>query len=162
MSVADFAEAFVALIGNEGGYSNNPSDPGGETMWGVTARVARAHGYTGAMRDLPQATARAIAKTEYWDAHRCDEIPASVAFQVLDAAYNGGPVNRWLQMAAGVTADGVIGPATLAAVNAAEPHALIACFNGYRLTYLASLPTWPTFGRGWARRIANNLLRAAA
>ena len=54
-----FDDAFDALIGNEGGYSNNPKDPGGETMWGITARVARAAGYTGPMRDLPRDTAKA-------------------------------------------------------------------------------------------------------
>jgi lysozyme family protein len=158
--VTSFDTAFADLIGNEGGYSNNPKDPGGETMFGVTARVARAHGYTGAMRDLPLSFARAIAKAAYWDPYRCDEMPAQVAFQVLDAAYNGGHPAQWLQQAAGVTADGVIGPKTIAAVNAAEPAALCARFVAYRLQYLTDLPTWPTFGRGWARRMAANLLRA--
>lgn len=156
-----FDRAFAALIGNEGGYSNNPKDPGGETMFGVTARVARAHGYTGPMRDLPLSFARAIAKAEYWDPYKLDEVPAQIAFQVLDAAYNGGHPAQWLQQAAGVTADGVIGPKTLEAVAAAEPAALCARFDAYRLQYLTDLPTWPTFGRGWARRIAANLLRAA-
>lgn len=162
MSAADFPAAFAALLGNEGGYADNPADPGGETMHGITARVARVYGYTGAMRDLPLETARAIAKADYWDIHRCDEMPAVIAFQVFDAAYNGGPANRWLQQAAGVTADGLIGPATLAAVNAADPYRLIARFDAERLLYLASLPAWPSFGRGWARRIATNLLRGMA
>lgn len=157
-----FDEAFAALIESEGGYSNNPSDHGGETMWGVTARVARAHGYAGPMRDLPLDTAKAIAKSEYWDVYRCDDMPPRVAFQVFDAAYNGGHPVEWLQRAAGVKTDGVIGPVTLAAVNAADPGIICMRLNAYRLQYMASLPSWPTFGRGWARRIANNLLRAAA
>ena len=62
----DFNEAFDALIGNEGGYSNNAADPGGETMWGITKRVAVASGYMGQMKDLPRETAKQIAKKNYW------------------------------------------------------------------------------------------------
>jgi lysozyme family protein len=159
--MSTFDAAFADLIGNEGGYSNNPADPGGETMWGVTARVARANGYTGSMRDLPLSFARAIAKAEYWDAYRCDEMPSQVAFQVLDAAYNGGHPAQWLQRAVGVAEDGMIGPKTLAAVKAADPLAMCLRFDAYRLQYLTELNTWPTFGKGWARRIAANMLRAA-
>lgn len=157
-----FDEAFTALIGNEGGYSNNPDDPGGETMWGITARVARSHGYTNPMRDLPLEAAKAIAKASYWDACECDALPPQVAFQVFDAVYNGGHPARWLQQAAGVTVDGDIGPMTIAAVNAADPDDICMRFDAYRLIYMADLKTWPTFGKGWARRIANNLLRAAS
>jgi lysozyme family protein len=156
-----FDDAFAQLIDNEKGYSNNPADPGGETMWGVTARVARKHGYAGAMRDLPLSFARAIAKAEYWDPYRCDDMPAQVAFQVLDAAYNGGHPAQWLQQAVSATVDGDIGPKTLAKVNAVDPDDICLRFDAYRLQYLTDLPTWPTFGRGWARRIAANLLRAA-
>ena len=156
-----FDDAFTQLIGNEGGYSNNPADPGGETMWGITKRVAVANGYTGAMQDLPQDTAKAIAKSEYWDRYSCDSFDPRLGFQVFDAAYNGGPAARWLQEAAEVQPDGVIGPVTIAAVNAADPLRIIMRFNSYRLTYLASLDTFPTFGRGWANRIAHNLLLGA-
>jgi lysozyme family protein len=60
-----------------------------------------------------------------------------------------------------VAEDGVIGPATLAAVKAADPDDLCLRFDAYRLQYMTDLKTWPTFGRGWARRIAANMLRAA-
>ena len=59
----NFNWAFDLLMGHEGGYSNNPKDPGGETMWGITARVARAWGYSGPMKSLPRETAKQIAKT---------------------------------------------------------------------------------------------------
>ena len=160
--MSSFDDAFTALMGNEGGYSNNPADPGGETMWGVTARVARAHGYGGDMRALPQATAKQIAKSVYWDPYYCDQFDPRVAFQVFDAAYNGGKPATWLQLAAGVDADGVIGPVAIAAVNAADPLRIIMRFLAHRLVYLGSLPTWPTFGHGWADRVADNLLRGAA
>lgn len=156
-----FADAFAALLGNEGGYSNNPADPGGETMWGVTKRVAVAHGYTGAMKDLPLDVARSIAKAEYWDPYSCDAMPEGIAFNVFDTAYNGGLPVRWLQLAAGVATDGEIGPQTLAAVNAADQGKLALRFDAYRLKYLVALDRWPDFGRGWANRIANNLLRSA-
>ncbi|HDR9314183.1 TPA: N-acetylmuramidase [Burkholderia vietnamiensis] len=160
--MSSFDDAFAALMGNEGGYSNNPADPGGETMWGVTARVARAHGYGGDMRQLPQTTAKLIAKTVYWDPYYCDQFDPRIAFQVFDAAYNGGLPVTWLQEAAGLKPDGRIGPVTIAAVNAADPLRIVARFLAYRLRYLADLHNWPAFSHGWANRIANNLLKGAA
>lgn len=160
----DFARAWSTLVGNEGGYSNNPADPGGETMWGVTARVARANGYTGPMKDLPLERARAIAKAEYWDKYRCGDMPShEVAFEVLDAAYNGGHPAEWLQEAAKVTVDGHIGPVTLAAVAAADQDDIVMRFDASRLEYLAKQgpSAFAAFGRGWMNRIAANLRRAA-
>jgi lysozyme family protein len=159
---ADFSAAWQALLGNEGGYVDNPADPGGATMYGVTERVARAHGYTGDMRELPLAMAEQIAKTEYWDPYRCDQMPQEVAFQILDTAYNGGHPAQWVQQAAGVTADGIIGPQTLAAINAADPDKIVMRFDAARIDYLTDCNPWPTFGRGWMHRIANNLRRAAS
>ncbi|HEX5393812.1 MAG TPA: glycosyl hydrolase 108 family protein [Rhodocyclaceae bacterium] len=156
-----FLSAFTSLIGNEGGYVNNPKDPGGETMYGVTARVARAHGYTGAMRDLPLETAQQIAKAEYWDKFRCDDFDPRIAFEIFDTAYNGGYPIKWLQLAVAAKPDGKLGPATVAAVQGADPMTVIARFNAYRLSYYTSLKTWPDFGRGWANRIAHNLLLGA-
>lgn len=157
-----FDDAFAALLGNEGGFVDNPADPGGATCWGVTERVARGWGYTGDMKDLPLATAKAIAKKFYWDPCQCDQFDARIAFQVFDAAYNGGHPAQWLQQAAGVTVDGVIGSITVAAVRAADPMKIIMRFAAYRLQYLGNLPTWTNFGRGWSNRIANNLIRGAA
>ncbi len=159
----NFDQAFKQLIGNEGGYSDNPADPGGETMWGITARVARAHGYTGPMRDLPLDTAKAIAKAEYWNPFKCDQLPPAVRFQVLDAAYNGGHPAQWLQRAAGVTVDGDIGPVTLAALAKADPDKITMRFDAYRLQYLGSLRgELPAFAAGWMDRIANNLIVGAS
>jgi lysozyme family protein len=160
--VSSFDDAFAALLGNEGGYVNNPADPGGATRWGVTERVARAHGYTGDMQDFPLEQAKQIAKGCYWDPYQCDQFDPRIAFQVFDAAYNGGRPAQWLQQAAGATADGVIGAQTIAAVRAADPMKVIMRFDAYRLQYLGNLSTWPQFGHGWANRIANNLIRGAA
>ncbi|CUJ80982.1 glycoside hydrolase family 108 protein [Achromobacter sp. 2789STDY5608628] len=101
----DFYTAFDRLIGHEGGYSNHPDDPGGETMWGITVAVARANGYAGAMCDLPRDAAKNIYRAQYWDKVRADSMPFSVAFQVFDAAVNhgSGQAARFLQRAVGRT-----------------------------------------------------------
>ena len=163
MGTSNFDRAFDALTSNEGGYVNNPKDPGGETNFGITVAVARANGYKGQMRDMPKATAKAIYRAQYW-LKQFDDMPYAVAFQVFDGAVNSG-VNRsikWLQAAAGVTADGILGPVTTAALSKFDPVALATKYNAIRIYYLTSLPAWSTFGKGWANRIARNLLEAVA
>lgn len=158
----NFDQAFDRLMGHEGGYSNHPADPGGETMWGVTLRVARASGYTGAMRDMPRDFAKTIYRRDYWDAVKADQLPTAVRFDVFDGAVNSGARQsvKWLQQAAGTTADGIIGPATLAA--AGSKPGVAARYNGARLRFMTDLPTWGSFGKGWARRIADNLMNGGA
>ncbi len=158
----DFDTAFSRLLGHEGAYSNNPADPGKETMWGVTASVARSNGYTGSMRDLPQATAKKIYRAQFWDAARCDTLPEAVRFDVFDGCVNSGIAQsiKWLQRAAGVDDDGAFGKVTLAACNAMPSSVLSSRYNGHRLEFMTNLKTWPVFSSGWARRIANNLKAA--
>lgn len=153
-----YDNAFTTLMGNEGGYVNNPADPGGETMYGITQRVAKANGYMGAMKDLPLATAKAIAKKCYWDVTRCDELDPRVAFQMFDITYNGGHAVQWLQKAVGATPDGILGNATITAANASEPLLVVMRLSAQRLLYYTSLTAWSTFGKGWATRVANNLM----
>lgn len=159
----NFDQAFDALIGHEGSYSNNPADPGGETMWGVTLTVARASGYTGPMKDLPRDTAKAIYRAQYWDAIRADQLPDQVRFDIFDAAVNSGVKQavKWLQRVVGVNEDGIIGPATLGAASVLGAD-IGRRYSGVRLKFMTDLPTWPSFGRGWARRIASNLTREVA
>lgn len=156
----NFDEAFEKLIGNEGGYSNNPADPGGETMYGVTARVARSHGYMGQMKDLTLDRAKDIYRISYWDSVRASELPDEVRFDVFDASVNSGPGQavRFLQRATGVADDGKLGPQTMRAVKSMDPQLMDKRLNGYRLRFMCELKTWPSFGRGWAARIATNLI----
>lgn len=156
----NFDQAFEKLIGHEGGYSNHPDDPGGETMFGVTKRVAIANGYAGAMKDLPLDTAKTIYRKSYWDTVRAEELPDAVRFDVFDCSVNSGPGQaiRFLQRATGSTDDGRLGPMTIRAVLAMDPQLLDKRLNGYRLKFMAELNTWPAFGRGWAARIAANLI----
>lgn len=155
----NFDESFTRLLGHEGGYSFNPADPGGETMWGVTKAVAVANGYTGPMKDFPQSQAKALYFRLYWAKVSADDLPTDCRFDIFDAAVNSGvaAATKWLQRVVGVTDDGVIGPVTLKAAQAMPGYIIAARFNGHRLDFMTGLSTWPTFGRGWAKRIASNL-----
>jgi lysozyme family protein len=141
----------------EGDFSDHPDDPGGKTRFGITETVAREYGFTGNMWDLPLAHAKLIYQNKYWNAVRADELPAKLRYPVFDAAVNSGPRQavRWLQAAAGVATDGIIGPITLKAVHDLNPSDLKLRMLGRRLAMLTDLPTWKSFGRGWARRIAD-------
>lgn len=156
----NFDQAFDRLIGHEGGYSNHPDDPGGETMWGVTLNVARSYGYNGQMRSLPRDIAKEIYRGLYWNRCRAEEMPEAIRFDLFDTAVNSGvgQAVKLLQRAAGATDDGVIGPKTLAAVRAMDPQKLDKRFSGYRLKFMTGLKNWPTFAKGWANRIASNLI----
>lgn len=153
----DFDTAFNTLLKHEGGFSDHPADPGGKTRFGITEAVAREVGYRGDMRELPIDLAKRIYKARYWDAVRADELPEVIRYATFDAAVNSGPRQaiRWLQRAAGAKDDGIIGPKTFAAVRAADPERLLRLVLAQRLRFMTNLPTWPTFGRGWARRIAD-------
>lgn len=153
-----FDIAFSKLIGNEGGYVNNPKDPGGETKFGISKRS-----YPNVdIADLNLDDAKAIYKRDFWDRAQCDRLPPDLAFQVFDGAVNSGIGNsiRWLQEAAGVAVDGVVGPLTLRKVGDMDTGIIVARYNGVRLKFMTSLSTWDVFGRGWARRIAANLMEA--
>lgn len=152
----NFDEAFKHLFGHEGGYVNHPDDPGGETNWGITKAVAQAHGYFGLMKDLPLDTAKAIYRQDYWNKVRAEELPAALRYPVFDAAVNSGVGTsiRWLQQAIGVEADGVLGPKTMAAIHELHPDGVIRRMLGKRLGAMTSMSGWPSFSRGWARRIS--------
>lgn len=150
-----FDAAFTRLLGHEGGYVNDPRDPGGETNWGVSKRA-----YPNVdIKALTQDGAKAIYRRDYWAPVRADELPDLVRFDVFDAAVNHGVSQsaKWLQRAAGTNPDGVIGAQTVAAARAAGAQ-LAAHFNGYRLQFYTDSTNWPTYGKGWARRVAANLL----
>jgi lysozyme family protein len=155
----NFDQAFDALLKHEGGYSDHAADPGGKTRYGITEVVARAHGYRGDMRELPLDAARLIYRAAYWDAVRADELPAAIRYAVFDGAVNSGVRQsvRWLQRAVYAPDDGVIGPETLAAIKRHDPQLLLRRLLSQRLAFMVALPAWPSFSRGWARRIASLL-----
>lgn len=151
----NFDQAFERLLGHEGGYVLDSRDPGGETNWGISKRSYPAVD----IKALTQDGAKAIYRRDFWAPVRADELPDLVRFDVFDAAVNSG-VNqaaKWLQRAAGANPDGVIGAQTVAATRGAGSQ-LAARFNGYRLQFYTDSGNWAVFGKGWARRIASNLL----
>lgn len=150
---ANFEACWQVLLKNEGGFV---VDNGGATMWGVTEKVARKWGYKGKMPDLPQDTAKQIAKEEYWNPYNCDSMPTWAAVQVLDAAYNGGYPAKWLQGVIGVKADGVIGLETLKTLQQFDRWKFTAMFIAQRLRYLASLKQ-PQYANGRMNRMAEDL-----
>lgn len=159
----NFDAAFDILLGHEGGFVDHPEDPGGATRWGITARVAVQNGYLGNMRDFPVEMAKKIAKAQYWDAVRAEELPAAIRFDVFDTAYNSGVKQtvKLLQRAVGVPDDGVLGRQTMTAVGAQKPFSIAMRFNAERLDFLTGLATFGSFGKGWTRRIAGNLRQGA-
>ncbi|HEX2802628.1 MAG TPA: glycosyl hydrolase 108 family protein [Sphingomicrobium sp.] len=129
----DIDELIDALIDREGGFTNHPDDRGGATNYGITEAVARAHGYSGAMRELPRAEAAAIYKRLYWLRPRFDQVAKrsrKIAAELFDTVANMGPavaatflqralsaLNRNRKDYADLVPDGRIGPATLAALD---------------------------------------------
>lgn len=151
----NFEQAITILLKHEGGFVDHPSDPGGATNYGITQRVARQNGYMGDMRSLPLSIAQDIYRKQYWDAIKADQLPTALRFHVFDAAVNSGngQAIKWLQRCAGVTDDGVIGPITIKASAAVSP----AQYSAMRLRFMTGLSNWSSFGKGWARRICDNL-----
>ncbi len=163
--MAAFDQAFRIVIGEEGGLSTDPADPGNWTGGGCgrgaclgTRYGISAAAYPGlAIATLSLDAARAIYRRDYWDPVHGDSLPPPLALLMFDAAVNNG-VGRaisWLQAAVGVAPDGLLGPRTMAAViaKAGQGAALLAEFQAQRLMFMAGLPTWRSFGLGWARRL---------
>ena len=123
-----------ALIEREGGYVNHPADRGGPTCFGITEAVARAHGYGGAMRDLPRREAVAIYRRLYWLRPRFDQVAIRaprLAAELFDTGANMGPAVAATFLQRALTAlnrsgrdypdlvpDGRIGESTLGALDA--------------------------------------------
>lgn len=157
----NFDKCLELMLKHEGGFVNHPQDPGGMTNLGVTARVWEE--WLGRpvsekeMRNLTPTMVKPLYKRKYWDAVRADDLVSGVDYAVFDVAVNSGPGRaiKFLQSCVGVTADGGFGPRTLAAVKVAEqdPARLIELYSARRLEFLQSLRTFPTFGRGWSRRV---------
>lgn len=163
--ISGWSDVFDIVIGEEGGFTNNPEDPGnwtggrmnvGElkgTKFGISAAAFPHTDIEG----LTIAEAEALAKIHYWDPYMCDRLPPVVAYLVFDTAYNGGQPIRWLQRAARVMEDGVLGPKTMAALTSMSPAVISARFMAYRLDYWRSLDGWKSFSSGWAGRASINL-----
>jgi lysozyme family protein len=155
----NFEECLALVLKSEGGYVNNPKDPGGRTNLGVTQKVWEdyvGHPVSEAdMRALGPSDVAPLYKKNYWDKIAGDALPDGVDYACFDLAVNSGVSRaaKILQKAAGVNPDGAIGPATLGAVSECDPSELIISICRARQAFLEGLQTFSIFGKGWTRRV---------
>lgn len=158
-----FSRCFAFTLGAEGGFTNNAADPGNWTGGAVSTGELRGtkFGISAAaypkldIATLTESQAQDIYKRDYWAALHGDELPEPIAIVAFDAAVNAGPRRAvvWLQQATGQTPDGVLGSATIAALNAGDATLLAREALVRRLEFSTHLATWASFGLGWSRRI---------
>ena len=165
-----FDTAFDRLIDHEGGYSDDPRDPGnwtggkvgrGELKGTKFGLAANTYGHLD-IKNLTLDDARRVYREDFWDILG-DRTHSAIKFQLFDAAVNHGHGNaiRILQRAVGTADDGAWGPASQACLDAMDLNDVLLRFVAYRLKFWASLGIFDTYGRGWTRRGAENLLLAA-
>lgn len=150
-----FEQAIERVLSHEGGYVNNPADPGGETQWGISKRS-----YPNVdIKNLTRGQAIEIYRKDFWEKVNADELYDGVAYQSLDFAVNSGVSTaiRYLQRALGVADDGHFGPHSVAAAKSVSESDQIMRLNAERLDFMRKLKVWPSFSSGWAGRIAQNL-----
>jgi lysozyme family protein len=156
-----FDRAFDITVGLEGGYTDDVADPGKATKYGISQAAYP----TLDIKDLTLAQAKAIYLKDYWTPLSLDSLPRPLALLTFDAAINNGDdttdgrprAAEWLQAAVGAKVDGMLGPLTIAATKlsyATNPTAAASEMMAQRMLFMAGLPTWKDFGRGWSRRLA--------
>ena len=157
----NYEAALAHVLKNEGLWSDNPADPGGATMKGITFAVFKEwkrnpHLTKDDLKNISDQDVYDLYKQLYWDKVHGDELPSGVDYACFDAAVNMGVgrAAKLLQEAVGVTADGVIGQGTLQAVSKANTRSLLENFAAEKTAFYKSLSTFPTFGKGWLNRVA--------
>ena len=168
---AAFTVAFDRIIGHEGGFQDDRLDRGnwtggrvgqGElkgTNFGLSAMTYPDEDIKGMSIDR----AKEIYFSDWWKPLKMDKMPKAVTYQLFDAAINHGMhrASILLQKAVDAKPDGIIGSKTIQAVVSADLNDVLIRFLSERLRFMAYISTWPRFGKGWAIRIADNLLLAA-
>ena len=149
------------VLQSEGLWSDNPADPGGATMKGITLDTYRAwkgnpHISKDDLKAISDQDVYDLYKQNYWDKVKGDDLPSGVDYMVFDASVNMGVgrASKLIQTASGVPADGVIGNGTLEAIKNANPTELMDKFSTEKEDFYKSLPTFGTFGEGWLNRVA--------
>lgn len=159
MVANNFQVSLKALLKSEGGNDDDPADHGGRTSRGITQREYDAWRNEKGLihRDVwsaDQGEIEDIYKEEYWDPY-CDSFPIGLDYLYFDMAVNAGPHRAaiLLQQALGTTPDGRIGPITRAAVQSANPKALIQRYSDRKRSFYLALHQ-PRFTKGWLNRTA--------
>ena len=157
----NYQTALAHVLESEGGWSDDSTDAGGATMKGVTFAVFKEfkrnpHLTKDDLRNISNQDIHDIYKQLYWDKIHGDDLPAGIDYAVFDSAVNMGVgrAAKLIQEAAGVTSDGVLGPASLSAIQKADTKELIAKFSQLKESFYRSLATFQTFGKGWLNRVA--------
>ena len=163
----NFSQCLHVVLREEGGYTNDPNDPGGATNFGITIadlREWRGHDVTpDDVKNMTKAEALEIYRAKYWNPMQCGDLPDGIDLEVFDFGVNAGIRTsvKMLQLVIGVTQDGSVGPITLNAAKAANTCTVIQTFSQHRLDYYRSLASeWPHFGAGWTNR-TNSVEQAA-
>lgn len=163
--LANWSRVVPLILQTEGGFVNDPQDPGGATNLGVTIGTAKAlsldinHDGKVDIIDiklLQPADAAKVYKRFYWDALQGDLLPLGLDYATCDFGVNSG-VSRaaqFLQQIVGASVDGHIGPETLGKIEKVDVESAISLLCDHRLAFLKVLPTWPRFGAGWGARVA--------
>jgi len=169
MTATNFPACLTQTLKWEGGYVDHPRDPGGATNLGITrATLARHRGRAVSKQDVKNLTkgeAAEIYSKDYWRKVRGDNLPDGLDLVAFDGGVNSGPSRgiRWLQKGLGVAADGKMGPVTLeAASSVTSGVTVVQRASSARMGFLKKLGTWSSFGRGWARRVADTEAAAVA
>lgn len=159
-----FDRCVSRILVSEGVLSDHPADKGGLTKYGITHLTHDQAIELGIVerketRDLTVEEARRIYRRLYWDAARCSDLPEPLALFVFDCAVNQGvrTAVKLLQFALGVNPDGVMGPATLAAIAKVDRGELLVRLAERRWDRYAADSTANTFLRGWTFRLFRNL-----
>jgi lysozyme family protein len=154
-----FAAALKFTLAQEGGWSNDPLDPGGATQEGITLAVFRHWRHDQAttpeqLRGIEGAEVAALYRSLFWNTVRGSVLPRGASLSIFDFAVNAG-VRRAameLQGILGVEQDGAIGPLTIAAVNRADVGTLLAGYASAREAFYRACYQFHTFGAGWDAR----------
>lgn len=144
-----YDKAIEFVLKHEGGYVNDPRDPGGETNYGISKRA-----YPDLdIKNLSVEAAKEIYFRDYYSKIPA-ELPYRLAAVVFDCAVNTGLSRavRLLQLAVGVVDDGKWGDKSKAALRKITEDEVIKRFTSERIMFYARLNTFPTFGKGWIRR----------
>lgn len=146
-----FEQALAFVLEHEGGYVDDPRDPGRETNYGISKRAYPNED----IENLTIERASEIYQADYWHKSHCDELPEPLALAVFDTAVNMGVgvAAQLMQRALRVSVDGIVGPKTLAAAKEADPAQVVQEFLSWRLRRYSGLYGSPTYMCGWSRRV---------
>ena len=153
----NFKECLALVLKSEGGWVNNPKDPGGETNLGVTKAVWEEWvGHpVNSMKNLTPELVAPLYEQRYWRPCYGEVLPRGLDLLSFSMAVNAGPGRsvKLLQQSLGCIPDGVIGPATRSLICASNPATLISKFSETRREYYRALKNFPVFGHGWLSRV---------